>query len=53
MKIKEVDDVLGGKESWANVDKVDGECEGALTTDFLPQEPCPLQQPQDPSLSCT
>ncbi|ORX38360.1 hypothetical protein BD324DRAFT_351167 [Kockovaella imperatae] len=26
MKIKKVDDVLGGKESWANVDKVEAAC---------------------------
>jgi DNA-directed RNA polymerase III subunit RPC11 len=25
LKRKEVDDVLGGKDSWANVDSVDGE----------------------------
>jgi len=25
LKRKEVDDVLGGKDSWANVDVVDGE----------------------------
>ena len=25
LKRKQVDDVLGGKESWANVDKVQGE----------------------------
>lgn len=27
LKRKEVDDVLGGKDSWANVDSVDGELE--------------------------
>lgn len=26
LKRKEVDDVLGGKEAWANVDKTDSEC---------------------------
>lgn len=25
MKRKEVEDVMGGKEAWANVDKADGE----------------------------
>lgn len=25
LKRKEVDDVLGGKESWANVDKIEGQ----------------------------
>jgi DNA-directed RNA polymerase III subunit RPC11 len=28
LKRKEVDDVLGGKDSWANVDVVDGESIG-------------------------
>ena len=26
MKRKEVEDVMGGKDSWENVDKADGEC---------------------------
>lgn len=29
MKRKEVEDVIGGKDAWENVDKADGEfCEG-------------------------
>ena len=26
MKRKEVEDVMGGKDAWANVDRMDGEC---------------------------
>lgn len=26
MKRKEVEDVIGGKDAWENVDKADGEC---------------------------
>ncbi len=30
LKRKEVDDVLGGKESWANVDKIEGQSDPCL-----------------------
>ena len=29
MKRKEVEDVMGGKEAWANVDKTDGKLNGS------------------------
>jgi hypothetical protein len=32
LKRKEVDDVLGGKDSWANVDVVDGESEFRMSS---------------------
>ena len=37
LKRKEVDDVLGGKDSWANVDVVDGESMSSASW------ACPLQ----------
>jgi hypothetical protein len=35
LKRKEVDDVLGGKDSWANVDVVDGESVYNVAGHFL------------------
>ena len=40
MKRKEVEDVMGGKDAWANVDKTDGE--RALV---LPSPTCPFPAP--------
>lgn len=36
---KQVDDVLGGDEAWANVDQTDGElCEGVIPSDPFPND---------------
>jgi hypothetical protein len=38
MKKKEVEDILGGKGAWDNVDKTEGECPAMLRTTWSPTD---------------